>query len=134
MKSCLWAFISRHLPGLLFCALLSNVGQAQSLTQNRFVAIPPQEMARYHIDFARHFFASAEVEKAARAELYETLKTLESFKGKVAQSAENLKRALRLNDQLRIQFIRHYSYLYLRNAVDTLDEQSLAESSALDAE
>ena len=33
-----------------------------------------------------------------------------------------------------MRFSRHYSYLYLRNAINTNDEVSLAESSALDAE
>src|SRR5947208_12679032 len=34
----------------------------------------------------------------------------------------------------RSQLHRHYSYLYLRNAVNTLDETSLADSSTLYAE
>src|SRR6185295_16496168 len=86
------------------------------------------------IDFARNFFASPEAEKAERANLYATLKELESLKGKVSKSAENLQRALQLNDKLLVQFNRHYRYLFLRSAVNTLDEASYAESSALDAE
>lgn len=33
-----------------------------------------------------------------------------------------------------VQFNRHYRYLFLRSAVNTSDETSYAESSALDAE
>ncbi len=102
--------------------------------QDTFVAIPPPEALRYHIDFARNFFTSAEAEKADRANLYATLKELETLKGKVAGSADSLQRALQLNDRVRVQLHRHYSYLYLRNAVNTADETSLAESSALDSE
>jgi oligoendopeptidase F len=107
---------------------------AQSGTQDTFTAIPPAEASRYHLDFARHFFASSAAEKAERASLYATLKQLENLKGRVGSSAENLARALQLNDRVQVQFRKHYAYLYLRNAVNTLDAASLAESSTLDAE
>ena len=102
--------------------------------QDTFVAIPPQEVSRYHIDFTRNFFASPETEKADRTNLYATLIELENLKGKVASSATNLYRAMQTNDRVQILFYRHYSYLYLRNAVNTSDEKSLEESSKLDAE
>ena len=114
--------------------MVSSVAFGQGGAPDTFVAIPPQEVSRYHIDFARNFFASPEAEKADRANLYATLKDLENLKGKVASSADNLERALQLNDSVQVQFHRHYGYLYLRNAVNTNDEISLAESSALDAE
>jgi oligoendopeptidase F len=98
------------------------------------VAIPPQEVSRYHLDFARNFFATPALEQSDRANLYAALKELEKLKNQVASSAHNLERALQLNDSVQVQFHRHYSYLYLRNAVDTSDETSLAESSALDSE
>ena len=115
---------------LLMVAIVAGIASGQ----DNFVAIPPQQVASYHIDFARNFFATPEAEKADRANLYSTLKDLESLKGKVAKSADNLQRALQLNDGVQVQFHRHYGYLYLRNAVNTNDEISLAESSALDAE
>lgn len=102
-------------------------------TNDAFTPIPPSEAARYHIDFTR-FFASPEAERAQRAKLESTLKELESLKGKSTNSAANLERALRLNDQAQTEFYRHYAYLYLRNAVNTKDEESLKQSSALDAE
>ncbi len=114
--------------------LLSTALLSLAFGQDRFVAIQPEQTARYHINFARHFFASPEAEKAERAKLEATLKDLESLKGKIERSADNLQRALQLNDRVQIQFQRHYSYLYLRNAVNTKDETSLAESSALEAE
>jgi oligoendopeptidase F len=102
--------------------------------QSTFVAIPPAEASQYHIDFARNFFKSPEAEKADRANLYATLKELETLKGRLAASADNLERGLELNDRAQIQSHRHYSYLYLRNAINSTDETSLAEGSALDAE
>ena len=127
--------LGRLVPRRLVAAFLF-VLMSYGLTpgQDAFVAIPPPEALRYHIDFARNFFASPEAEKADRANLYATLRELETFKGKVASSADSLQRALQLKDRLQMQFHRHYSYLYLRNAVNTADETSLAESSALDSE
>ena len=98
--------------------------------QDSFVAIPPAEASRYKIDFARNFFASPEAEKRDRARLYATVAQLQALKGKVAT---NLERALQLNEQVQVQLRRHYAYLYLRNAVNTADETSLAEASTLDA-
>src|SRR2546423_5990674 len=114
--------------------LIGLVSYGLTPGQDAFVAIPPQEASRYHIDFARNFFVSPEAEKTDRANLYATLKELETLKGKVAASADNLERALQLNDRAQVQLNRHDSYLYLRSAVNTLDETSQAESSKLDAE
>src|SRR5690242_5446081 len=122
--------MSRWLAALLLLLISFRLTTAQDV----FVAIPPAEASRYHIDFARNFFASPETEMADRANLYATLKELETLKGKIAASADNLGRALELNDRVQVQVHRHYSYLYLRNAVNTADETSLAESSALEAE
>src|SRR5262245_20462682 len=99
---------------LLTTALLSL-----AFGQDGFVAIQPEPKVRYHIDFARNFFASPEAEKEERARLEATLKDLESLKGKIGSSAESLQLALQLNDRAQIQFQRLYSYLYLQNAVNT---------------
>src|SRR5205823_2292274 len=123
-------FSRRGITALLIYAVLHSL----AFGQDRFVAIQPQQAAQYHIDFARNFFASPEAEKAERANLYATLKALEEFKGKVASSADNLQRALELNDGVAVQFYRHYIYLYLRYAVATNNEAIFAESSALNAE
>jgi oligoendopeptidase F len=104
------------------------------LGQDSFVAIPPAQASSYRFDFARNFFISPEAEKADRNHLYATLKDLESLKGRLAKSADNLYRGLKLNDALQVQLNRHYSYLYLRYAVNTNDETSRTESASLDAE
>lgn len=124
----------RGIAALLLCGILSGLAPGQAGAQENFVAIPPQEVSRYHIDFTRNFFNSPEAEKADRANLYATINELVTLKGKVAASHDNLQRALQLNDRAQVQLRRHDSYLYLRNAVNTVDETSLAESSALDAE
>ena len=123
-------FFTRRIAAVLLCAPLFPLTQAQE----NFVAIRPQQVGQYRIDFARNFFASPEAEKADRANLYDLLKKLESLKGKVTKVASSLEQALLVNDLIQVRFNRHYSYLYLRNAINTNDETSLAESSALDAE
>ncbi len=99
-----------------------------------FVAIPPEQAARYHLDFARHYFATPAAEVAARQALDARLKTLEALRGKVTGSPESLLQALRLDEQARVDFSRHLEYLHLRHAVDTRDAQSATDESALEAE
>ena len=120
----------RGIALLLFGVILSGL----TFAQDTFVAIPPEKAASFHFAFARNFFSSPEAEKADRINLYATLKQLEALKGKVADSADNLQKALTLNDNVQVQYNKHTTYLFLRNAVNTSDEASLAESSALDAE
>jgi oligoendopeptidase F len=127
-------FSRRGIAILLLCGMASGLAFGQGGAQDTFVAIPPQEASRYHIDFVRNFFATPEAEKADRVNLYATLKALEGLKGNVAGSADKLEHALQLNDAVQVQFNRHYSYLFLRSAVNSNDEASYAESSALDAE
>jgi oligoendopeptidase F len=105
-----------------------------ALCQDNFVAIPKESAAQYRLDFGRNFFASAEAEKAERANYYLALKELESLKGKVAASSTNLLHAFQLYDKVLVEFIRHYTYFYLRYAVNTTDETSNTESSALNSE
>ena len=59
------------------------------------------------------------LEREERAGLYTALKELESLKGRVASSGDNLQNALLLYDKVQVLFYRHYAYLYLRNAVNT---------------
>ncbi len=86
------------------------------------------------IDFERHLFPSVEAEKAARVDYEQSLRKLEVLKGTAAVSAPALLHTLQLADQARVQFMRHYTYLYLRFAVDTTDEASGAAASQLDAD
>src|SRR3982750_3371622 len=115
-------------------ALILSIHLYPSLGQDNFVAIPPEVAKQYHFDLARNYFPSPEAEKAERTKYYSDLKTLEDQKGKVTASSDNLLRALRLYDNVLVEFIRHYTYLYLRYSVNTNDEASARESSELDAE
>ena len=126
--------VSQRSIALLLIGAVCGSVFAQSGTPDTFTAIPPAEASRYHIDFARHFFISPEAEKADRAGLYDTIKQLETLKGHVTSSADRLEHALQLNDRIQVQLRQHYAYLYLRNAVNTADEASLAEASALFAD
>jgi oligoendopeptidase F len=124
------SIIKRATATLLVLSLLSY----PVLCQDNFAAIPNETARRYHFDFARNFFASPEAEKAERSNYYTALKELEGLKGKVAASPDNLLRTFRLYDNVLAEFIRHYTYLYLRYAVNTEDEASDIESSEMDAE
>ncbi len=125
-----FSFIRWVAVTLLMLSLLSS----PVLCQDNFVAIPRDVAAQYHFDFQKNFYSSPQAEKAQRAGYYAVLKNLESLKGKVAASPDNLLRALSIYDKSLIEFIRHYTYLYLRYAVNTEDEASNAESSEMDAE
>lgn len=114
--------------------LLAGMLPGLALGQDGFVAIPPAQASTYRFDFARNFFMTPQAEKADRDHLYATLKDLERLKGRLTKSADNLYRGLKLNDALQVQFNRHYSYLYLRYAVNTTDDASLKESATLDAD
>ena len=128
-----WSNHSRS-QRVIVAVILSLLLHPLIFGQDSFVAIPQAEASRYKIDFARNFFVSPEAEKADRAKLYATVAQLQSLKGKVTATPQNLERALQLDGQVQVQLRRHYAYLYLRNAVNTTDEASLAESSTLDAE
>src|SRR5882672_6109140 len=109
----LYASISKSLDSsssrrLLAALLLVLISFRLTTAQDTFVAIPAAAAPQYHIDFARNFFASPEAEKADRANLYVTLKELETLKGRLGVSADNLERALELSDRVQIQFNRHY--------------------------
>jgi oligoendopeptidase F len=115
-------------------SLLSLLFLEPIISQEKFEPITKEAAAQYHVDFARHFFASTEAEKLERSRLYAELKDLESLKGRVAASSDNLLRALQLYDAAQVRFQRHDAYLYLRYAVNTKDETSYAEEAALAAE
>src|SRR5918911_2730485 len=101
----------RRAASLLAAAALLTAAVA---AQDNFVAIPKADEARYHFDLQRNFFASPAAEKAGRAGYQAALKELEGLKGRVAASPSNLLRAFTLYDKALVEFIRHYTYLYLR--------------------
>jgi oligoendopeptidase F len=126
--------LDRTSPRVPFAVLTLSLLPRTGPCQEAFEAIPREAALHYHIDFARHFFASPEAEKADRAKLVASLEALESLAGEVIRSADNLETALHLHDSVLIEFNRHYAYLYLRHAVDTADAASLADSADLDTE
>lgn len=120
----------RVIAALLFSLLAIE----STLAQDTFVAIPPQQTGRYQFDLASIFFRTPELEKEDRAKLDASLSELEKFKGEIIRSADNLQRALELNDAVEVLHNKHSVYLFLRNAINTADESSLEQSAALDAE
>jgi oligoendopeptidase F len=104
-----------------------------AFTASEFQAIPPAEQAKYHIDFARHFFATPAALTDARKQLDQTLNELETLKGKVGSSAATLRRALQLQDRALIQENKLYRYFYLRYAVNTKDVTSLNQADEINS-
>ena len=98
---------------LIALILVFNVIVARA--QEEFVPIPRERQAVYHFNFARNFFPSPQAEQQGRKQVYDLLKKLEALKGKVGANAENLQRALALNDELNLLVMRHIVYLYLQS-------------------
>ncbi len=88
----------------------------------------------YTFDFERNFFPSPQAEQAARDDYYQALDNLNLLRGNVAASAGHLLHMLKLYDNVMVQFIRLYSYHYLRYAVNTTDASSRSTFSRLEAE
>jgi oligoendopeptidase F len=105
-----------------------------AVAQETFEPIPKESAPQYRFNFERHFFASPDAERADRQRAYAALAALETLKGRVAASADHLYRALVLADRVRVAFYRHTLYRYLRYAVNTADEASRLDASALAAD
>ena len=85
-------------------------------------------------DFERNFFPNPQAELAARDGYVQALEILNILRGKVAVSAGNLLQALQLYDDVMVQFLRLYTYHYLRYAVNTTDVSSKSTFYRLEAE
>ena len=85
-------------------------------------------------DFERNFFTSPQAEKDSRDDYYQTLDDFTHLRGKVAASAEQLLHALQLYEDVLVRFMRHYTYHYLRYAVNTTDIGSKSIYSRMEAE
>jgi oligoendopeptidase F len=103
-------------------------------SENSFQAISSDQIRKYHFDLARHFFRTPEEAKTAQAKLNSVLSELESMKGVVSTTPENLLKSLELYDAALIEFFKNYTYFYLRSAINTKDSSSADEASHLDSE
>ncbi len=88
----------------------------------------------YTFDFTQNFFLSPEVEQAERDHFCQTLDEFENLRGEVLASAGHLLHALQLYETVTVEFMRHYTYHYLRYAVDTTNTSSKSIYSRLEAE
>ena len=86
------------------------------------------------IDLARYFFASPEAEKADRLRLYADLDKFQQWKGRLAESGQQLLRGLEAKDKLTQRYALHAAYLHLRNSIDTRDSASQPDEDRLDAD
>ena len=112
--------------GILLFALISSLASAQSPS----ASVPTGQ----HIDWAKHFFISAEAEKTARQQLYADLNQFQQWKGRLTESGQHLFRALEARDKLTQNVALHEAYLHLKNATDTRDTLSQRDESQLDAD
>jgi len=125
------------LVGIVHCMMalvVFSLSHNSARSHDKFEAIAKESAPAYHFDFARNFFSSAEAERAGRERYHTILRRLENLKGKVSASPGNLLLAMQLYDSVLVEFMRHYTYLYLRYAVNTQDRTSLSESSEIDAD
>lgn len=116
---------------VLALAILTSASHAAYAASE---AIPSAQRSLYHVDLARHFFQSPEKEESERAQFRARLAELERFKGKIAASPDALLAALSAYEDIRISYIRHENYLYLRAAIDAEDRASSSANAALGAE
>ena len=103
-------------------------------SQERFEAIPENIKQEYRIDFSRLFFSNRSQERLDYRRLQSMLMEMESFKGRLGHSPEDLLLALELNDSIQVKLALHDAYLYLRYAVNTKDTASKDDDDALIAE
>src|SRR5439155_24009077 len=88
----------------------------------------------YRFNFPKNFFASAAAEKASRPQVSAALTDLEKYKGKVADSAQNLLKTLQLNDEAVRRVMRHAVFLYLQYATNTKNTEANEAQSKLFAD
>jgi oligoendopeptidase F len=123
---------------MLIFSMISSLASAQSLPVGAAVsqsaATSQTVPAGQHIDWARHFFISPEAEKASRQQLYVDLDRFQQWKGRLAQSGQDLFRALEANDKIIQKFELHSAYLHLKYATDTRDTVNQQDESRLDAD
>jgi oligoendopeptidase F len=127
--------VSLRVLWLCFGAALSlPLTRGYAATAPAFVASSSADASRYHIDLARHYYSSPELEQTARSTYETKLTALEAYGGRSTSSAASLLAALQARDQAEVEFMRHYTYLYLRHAVDTTDGRSDEQATELDAQ
>jgi oligoendopeptidase F len=93
-----------------------------------------QNSCMYHFDFTRNFFSSPDAEQTGRDRYDAKLDEFDHMRGKLAVSAEYLLQGVQLYETVLVEFIRHYTYHYLRYAVDTTNITSKAIYARLEAE
>jgi oligoendopeptidase F len=89
--------------------MLTTLAAAQSTGQQGLTA-----------DLARYYFASPEAELAARADLEQALKTLQSYEGHLSDGT-NLLMALQTYEKVQTLYRKHDGYLHLRCARNRQD-------------
>ena len=115
-ESCSNAVNLLHTANCIVLVLLTTLAAAQS--QQALSA-----------DLARYYFASPEAEVAARADLAQTLKSLQSYEGHL-DNGPNLFLALQAYEKVQTLYRRHDGYLHLRCARNREDKACEDEQKA----
>jgi oligoendopeptidase F len=102
--------------------------------QGDFQPIPEDLKSRYHFDLPHLFFADEAAVKTEESKYNATLTSLTELKGKATSNAENLLKTLQLYDLSLVDYIKLYTYWYLRSAINTNDEISDQQTGKLDSE
>ena len=119
---------------LLASLLLALAGPAaHAAPKDPFQPVPPAEQAAYHFNYAKVFFPTDQAEADAVRSLDAQAKRLQSLKGHVLASPQNLYAALKGSDDFGVLFDRVYAYLELKYSVNTKAVMYRDRSTALDS-
>ncbi|MGQ9603854.1 MAG: M3 family oligoendopeptidase [bacterium] len=111
----------RFLPAIVCAILLASSAVAES----KFEPIPESEKHLYTFDLQKNFYADEKAFEADFQKLIAAIKELENLKERVGESAENLYKAYKLEEELTPIWWKLWVYSYLRYAINTDDIQYL---------
>ncbi len=104
-----------------FALLLFSPGFAST----KFEPIPESEKHLYTFDLKKNFYPDENAFEADFQKLLAGIKELESLKGKVGTSAQNLYKAYKLDEEITPVWWKLWVYSYLRYAINTDDIEYL---------
>ncbi|MGQ9810282.1 MAG: M3 family oligoendopeptidase [bacterium] len=111
----------RILPAIVSAILLTSSTDSET----KFEPIPESEKHLYTFDLQKNFYADEKAFEADFQKLIAAIKELENLKERVGESAENLYKAYKLEEELTPIWWKLWVYSYLRYAINTDDIEYL---------
>lgn len=110
---------------ITFVLFVVIIASTDALLAEKFEPIPEAEKHLYTFDLQKNFYADEKAFEADFQRLLAGISELESLKGKVGASAENLYKAHKLDEEIAPIWWKIWVYAYLRYAVNTDDLECL---------